>query len=356
MLKTKKWMVSALLVIAVGVGVWLIWQYFRPKGLPEGFASGNGRIEGTEVAVATKFAGRIAEILVNEGDFVTEGQVVARMDTAVLEAQLAQAKAQFRQAQNAQNTAGLTVTLRESEKVTAKATVDQRQAEVTAATRRFSRTENLAKSNVLTPQELDDDRATKQSAQAALAAAQSQVIAAEAAIQAAKSQVIEAESAVEAAKAAVDALTADIRDSQLIAPRSGRVQFRVAQPGEVLSAGGAVLNLVDLGDVYMTFFLPTRMAGRVGLGAEARLVLDAWPQFVIPAQISFVANVAQFTPKTVETASEREKLMFRIRARIDPELLQKHARYVKTGLPGMAYVRLDPKNEWPANLQTKLPE
>ena len=354
--KSKNWVAGALLVIVLGVGGWLIWSYLQPKGLPEGFASGNGRIEGTEVAVATKFAGRIAEILVNEGDFVTAGQVVARMDTAVLEAQLAQAKAQLRQTQNAQNTAGLTVTLRESEKVTAKATVDQRQAEVTAATRRFNRTENLAKSDVLTPQELDDDRATKQSAQAALAAAQSQVIAAEAAIQAAKSQVIEAESAVEAAKAAVDALTADIRDSQLTAPRSGRVQFRVAQAGEVLGAGGTVLNLVDLGDVYMTFFLPTRMAGRVALGAEARLVLDAWPQFVIPAQVSFVANVAQFTPKTVETASEREKLMFRIRARIDPELLQKHARHVKTGLPGMAYVRLDPKIEWPANLQTKLPE
>jgi len=139
------------------------------------------------------------------------------------------------------------------------------------------------------------------------------------------------------------------------APRSGRVQYRVAQPGEVLSAGGRVLNLVDLGDVYMTFFLPTRDAGRVGLGAEARLILDARPDLVIPAQISFVADVAQFTPKTVETASEREKLMFRVRARIDPELLKKHIRYVKTGLPGVAFVRLDRRKEWPANLQIRLP-
>jgi HlyD family secretion protein len=69
-----------------------------------------------------------------------------------------------------------------------------------------------------------------------------------------------------------------------------------------------------------------------------------------------VSDVAQFTPKTVETASEREKLMFRIRAQIDPELLEKHSRYVKTGLPGLAYVRLDPKAQWPANLQVNLPE
>lgn len=337
MLKNKKWMTGALQVIAIGVVGWFIWQYFQPKGLPEGFASGNGRIEGTEVDVATKLAGRIAKIMVNEGDFVTAGQVVARMDTAVLEAQLAQAKAQLRQAQNAQNTAALTVTLRESEKATANATVDQRQAELNAADRRFKRTQELARTNVVPPQQVDDDRAAMQSAQAALAAARSQVASSDAGIQAAKSQVIEAESAVEAAKAAVDAVAADIEDSQLRAPRSGRVQYRVAQPGEVLSAGGRVLNMVDLADVYMTFFLPTRMAGRAGIGSEARIVLDAWPQFVIPARISLVANVAQFTPKTVETASEREKLMFRVRAQIDPELLQKHAPYVKTGLPGVAY-------------------
>ena len=356
MLRKKKWMTGALLVIAIGIGGWLVWRYFQPGGLPEGFASGNGRIEGTEVDVATKLPGRVAEILVNEGDFVTAGQVVARMDTAVLEAQLAQAKAQMRQAQNAQNTAVLTVTLRESEKATANASVDQRQAELTVGERRFERSEGLARTNVITPQQLDDDRAAMLSAQAALAAARSQVISSEAGIQAAKSQVTEAESAVDAAEAAADALAADIQDSRLRAPRSGRVQYRIAQPGEVLAAGGRVLNLIDLGDIYMTFFLPTRLAGRVGLGSEARLVLDAWPQFVVPARISFVASVAQFTPRTVETESEREKLMFRVRARIDPELLEKHIRHVKTGLPGVAYVRLDPKVEWPANLQIKVPE
>ena len=356
MLKNKRWITGVLLIIAIGVGAWLIWQRLNPQGLPEGFASGNGRIEGTEVDVSTKLAGRIAEILVNEGDFVTAGQVVARMDTAVFDAQLAQAKAQLRQAQNAQNTAALTVALRESEKATANATVDQRQAELSAADRRFKRTEALAKTNVVTPQQLDDDRAAMESAKAALAAARSQVISSEAAIQTARSQVTEAESAVEAARAAADAVAADIEDSQLKAPRSGRVQFRVAQPGVVLSPGGRVLNMVDLGDVYMTFFLPTRVVGRAGLGSEARLILDAWPQFVIPARISLVADVAQFTPKTIETESEREKLMFRVRAQIDPELLQRHIRYVKTGLPGVAYVRLDPKIEWPANLQAKLPQ
>ncbi|MGK2872130.1 MAG: glycoside hydrolase family 43, partial [Alphaproteobacteria bacterium] len=86
------------------------------------------------------------------------------------------------------------------------------------------------------------------------------------------------------------------------------------------------------------------------------LVLDAAPQYVIPARVSYVADVAQFTPKTVETALERQKLMFRIKARIDPDLLKQHLQHVKTGLPGMAYLRLDAQAEWPPELQIKLPQ
>jgi HlyD family secretion protein len=131
------------------------------------------------------------------------------------------------------------------------------------------------------------------------------------------------------------------------------VQYRIAEPGEVVPDGGRVLNLVDLTDVYMTFYLPTEQAGRVALGTEARIVLDALPNDLIPASITFVADVAQFTPKTVETAEERQKLMFRLKAQIPPELLRKYLRMVKTGLPGVAYVRLDPNAEWPASLKGK---
>ena len=117
-----------------------------------------------------------------------------------------------------------------------------------------------------------------------------------------------------------------------------------------------MLNLVDLSDVYMTFFLPTAAAGRMAVGTEVRIVLDAAPQYVIPAQVSFVADVAQFTPKTVETAIEREKLMFRVRAQLPPDLLKKYILQVKTGLPGVAYVRRDPNAPWPDRLQVKLPK
>jgi HlyD family secretion protein len=134
------------------------------------------------------------------------------------------------------------------------------------------------------------------------------------------------------------------------------VQYRIAEEGEVIPAGGKVLNLVDLSDVYLTFFLPTDQAGRVAIGSEARVIIDAAPQYVIPASISYVASVAQFTPKTVETANEREKLMFRIKARIDPGLLRKHLSQVKTGVPGVAHVRLNPQAQWPAELELKVPQ
>ncbi|MFN3768553.1 HlyD family secretion protein [Ectopseudomonas guguanensis] len=332
------------------------WWQLRPDGLGEGFASGNGRIEATEVDVATKLAGRIASIEVDEGDFVEPGQILARMDTQVLEAQLAQARAQLRQAENGEVTAASQIRLRESEKLAAEAVVRQRQAELEAARKRHARSATLVQRNAMAQQQLDDDLARLQSAEAALAAARAQVSSATAGIAAAQSQAIEAQSASEAARASVERLQVDIDDSLLRAPRAGRVQYRVTQPGEVLGAGGKLLNLVDLTDVYMTFFLPERQAGRVALGSEVRLVIDAAPQYVIPARVSYVASVAQFTPKTVETASEREKLMFRVKARIDPELLQKHLQQVKTGVPGMAYLRLDSDAEWPAHLAIKVPQ
>ena len=352
----QKWLMVLVLAIAAGAFGWFFWQKLQTPVLGSGFTSGNGRIEATEIDVSSKLPGRIANILTDEGAFVKSGQVLAKMDTEALEAQLSQAKAQFRQAENAKRTASAMVALRESEKTTAEAVVAQRQAEFSAAEKRFKRSQSLVERNAVAEQELDDNQAAMQSAQAALSASRSQVLSAQAGIEAAKSQVVEAESAIEAAQAATDRLTADIHDCELKAPRDGRIQYRVSEVGEVLPAGGKVLNMVDYSDVYMTFFLPETQAGRVELGEEVRLVIDAVPEYVIPAEVSYVASVAQFTPKTVETASEREKLMFRVKARIAPELLKKYASQVKTGVPGMAYLKLDPKAAWPAHLQIKVPQ
>lgn len=343
----------AAVVLVIAAGAWL-----ARDGDDElaGFASGNGRIEAVEIDVSAKAAGRVQEILVEEGEFVRPGQLVARMDTRALEAQRHQAEAQLRQAQDTVATARSQLALRESEHAAAEAMVAQRSTELEATRRRAARTMELAGRGAVSEQDADDARTAVDSAQAALSAARAQVSAAAAAITAARAQVNSAGSAVEAARAAIERIQTEIDDSALVSPRDGRVQYIVARPGEVIGAGGRVLNLVDLTDVYMTFFLPTAAAGRVALGAEARIVLDAAPRFVIPAGVSFVADVAQFTPRTVETEAEREKLMFRIRARIPPDLLREHILQVKTGLPGVAWVRLDPASEWPEHLRVRLPQ
>jgi HlyD family secretion protein len=348
---SRTWLFRIAIIAVAAAAVFVAWRSLAPEGLPDGFASSNGRIEATEVDIAAKIAGRVREILVDEGDFVEAGQILARMDTSVLEAQRREAEAQLARARIAVETAQSLVTQREAEKTAAEAVVAQREAESEAARRRLARTEELAERGTAPIQQLDDDRAQFLAAQATVGAAQAQLAAADAAVNSAKSQIVDAEAAVEAAKATIERIQADIDDSELRSPRDGRVQYRVAQPGEVLQAGGVVLSMVDLTDVYMTFFLPTEQAGRVALGAEVRLVLDAVPQYAIPARATFVSDVAQFTPRTVETREERTKLMFRVRAQIDPDLLERYIRQVKTGLPGVAYVQLDPEAEWPPELQ-----
>ena len=334
----------------------ILWFTLRPSGPGIGFVSGNGRVEATEIDVATKLAGRVVTIIANEGDFVQAGQPLAQMQVDVLDAQRDEARAKSQEAVNAVSSADAQVVARQSDTVAAQAVVGQRDSELDAAQRRLVRTEMLTKKGVTPMQELDDDRARVRGAESALAGANAQVAAAKAAIKAAQAEVVGAGSSVTASKATIARVEADIQDSQLKSPRDGRVQYRVAEPGEVLAAGGTVLNLVDLGDVYMTFFLPETVVGKLELGSEVRIILDAAPQYVIPAKVSFVASAAQFTPKTVETASERQKLMFRVKGQIDRDLLQKHLKLVKTGLPGMAWIKLDPQALWPSNLEIKLPE
>ena len=382
--ETRRRVVIAAVVVAVVAFGLIGWQKSRVERLPPGFASGNGRLEGTEIDISTKTPGRVKEVLAREGDFVEAGQVVASMDIESLSADLKQTEAKIRQAESASDTArALAAQRRESRasaralivqrqqaKATATQLVAQRESELAFAESELKRSEELFAKGFIAAQRLDSDRTRVRSASAALAAAKSQVEEAQAAIEAAQAQAAEVQSAiaasesqvteskfsVEAAQAATERIKADIADATLRTPRAGRVLFRTAEPNEVLPSGGKVLTILDLSDVYMTFFLPETVAGRVALGAEARLVLDAAKQYVVPATISFVASAAQFTPKTVETASEREKLVFRVKAQIDPELLKKHRTQVKTGLPGLAYVKLDPQAQWPASLEVKLPQ
>ena len=299
----------------------------RGRDMPEGIFKTNGRNEATEVDVAAKYPGRLATETVDEGDEVTAGQVVATISSPETEAQLRNAQAQLLKAKE--------------DVAVAVATVAQRKSDVDFTSADYGRGEKLIKAGWMTQQTLDLRRNKFESAQADYDAAEMTREA--------------AEESVKAAEADVERLQAVLVDLVLLSPRTGRVQYRLARAGEVVAAGQRILTILDLKDVYMTIYLPADQAGQLGIGDEARVILDPIPEFVFPATISFVATEAQFTPKSVETAEEREKLMFRVKLQADPKVLDQYHRQVKTGVRGLGFVRTDPKVPWPDNLQVKLP-
>jgi HlyD family secretion protein len=321
----KRWLRVALVVVVVvgGAGAGFYWWKHSQSLLPPGIAWGNGRIEADEIDIATKFAGRIAEMLADEGDTVKAGQIVARMDTQDLAASLKKAEAQVRQAQRAIDEAN--------------ANVAQQTSQVLLAKQEMDRATSLEQKGYQT-KEVVDQR-------------QQQLDGANAVLKAAQARVTESQHALEASTHDVELYRVNIADNTLVAPRDGRIQYRIANIGEVLPAGGKVFAMLDISYVYMDVYLPTQEAGKVKIGGDARIVLDAYPNVAIPGKVSFITTQSQFTPKAVETKSERDKLMFRIRVRIDPERLRARADRVRSGLPGVSYLRLDPAVAWPPQLQ-----
>jgi len=324
---SKKTLLIALaVVVVVGAGVaW--WLLSKPK-LPPGFAAGNGRLEATQVDIAAKYGGRLKTVDANEGDTIEAGQVVATIDTEPLEAQLRASQAQIRQAQDNMRTA------QAQERV--------KKSELNYAEKQYKRSKQLVTTGAVSGQEADVDLARAESARAALLGVQAQVVA--------------SQSAIDAQTAESERFKALIADNTLRSPIRARVQARLAEPGEVVAPGGKVLSTLDLSDVFMYVFLPTTVTGKLALGADARIVLDALPGFPVKAQVSYISPNAQFTPKTVETAEERHNLTFRVKLQIpDKEKLRAYERMVKVGTPGMGYVQLDPSAEWPKNLHLRPP-
>ncbi|WLI12865.1 MULTISPECIES: HlyD family secretion protein [Pseudomonas] len=308
-------LLGTVLLAAGGFGYWRS----TVNRLPEGLYVGNGRLEATEVQIASKTPGRLAEVLVEEGDKVTQGQLLARMDTRTLEAQRNQAEAEV-------------IRVREN-LAAAQANVKLRQSEHLLAQQELKRSQALFNRGFASGQIIDQQQSRFDTANAAVTAARAQVSAVGAAIGAAQAQVAQ--------------LNSEIDDSSLRAPIDGIIQLRMAEPGEVLGAGGRVLLLIDPNDQYMNLYLAASVAGRLAVGDEARILLDALPDQPLPAKISFVAAKSQFTPKEVETRDERQKLVFRVKLHLTHPSAVPQA---KPGMPGNGYVRTAPI-DWPANLQ-----
>lgn len=316
----KKFIIILIVIAAaVGIGGYAYKNYLQNQEmLNPKFYSGNGRLEATEIYVSTKLAGRIEEIFVKEGDLVKKGDKLVQMQTNTLEAQKAATLANIK--------------VQEGELAMAQATVKHKESAYTGAEKEFKRQSALIATNAVSQRAFDESETRFNNSKADL--------------EYAKANVLAAEGRVAVQKAELQRIEADLADSVLVAAYDGRIQYLLAHEGEVLSAGGRVMNLVNLTDTYMTFFLPTSIAGRVQMGAEVKLVFDAAPNHAFNAKVTYIDPIAQFTPKSVETKVEREKLMFRIKANLNAEKLQEYISNVKTGLPGVAWVKLDPEADW----------
>ncbi len=320
--------VAAVVVLVGGAAAgYVAWKQYEASQLPAGIVGVNGRVEATQVDISTKIAGRVIEIVPHEGDLVSPGEVVALIDTSETMAQLHQAQAS---AELARKTV-----------ITRQADVASDEAQLEFANEEMRRTATLVDKGWSTHETYDQRR--------------QQLLSADAALKAAISQVDEALASVKTADAKVAELQAVIDDSTIKSPVRGRVQYRLVEPGAVLPAGGKIATVIDLSDVYTTIYLPGPQAGRLKIGDDARVVVDAAPEYVFPATVSFVAPESQFTPKTVEVQSEREQLMFRVKLQAPLQLLKNIEDQVKAGLRGMGYVRIDPSANWPDRLAVKLP-
>ena len=317
-----KWAIAG---VVVAVVAFLGFRYWKGKqsALPDGIASGNGRLEGTLVDVAAKEPLRVKEVLVAEGAVVKPGEVVARLDTTTLDSQLEEAKA--------------AVVLAEERLDVAKASISKQTSEVKLAGVEADRSRRLVADGAGSQRELDVRKTKVETSKATLA----EVVAG---LQTAKQN-------VEVARAQVVTIQTRIDDATLRSPVSGRVLYRLAEPGEVLAAGGKALTIVNLEDVYMEIFLPADQAANLAVGSEARITVDYDTQHAVAGYVSFVSPEAQFTPKQVETKSEREKLMFRVKLQVPKDLVARHMDRVKTGVRGVGYVKYKDSAAWPASLQ-----
>ncbi|HEX5058066.1 MAG TPA: HlyD family efflux transporter periplasmic adaptor subunit [Kofleriaceae bacterium] len=321
----RKWTIVVVALLLVGFFGFRYWKAKRSE-LPKGIASGNGRIESQHVDVSSKLPLKVKELNVQEGDLVKPGQIVGQMDTVTLEAELAEANQKVAAAREALAVAKAGITRSKSQIELAK--IEKERAKRLVAERAGSQRDYDVRSTAL------------KTTTAGLAESTAQLAVAQENVKVAEANVVTIQSRID--------------DATLRSPVLGRVLYRLAEPGEVLGPGGKALTLVNLENIYMEIFLPSAQAGALKVGADARVTIDAAPGRVAQGTVSFVSPEAQFTPKQVETKSEREKLMFRVKIQIPQELVTRYVEQIKTGVRGVGYVKIRDDAQWPDWLQKNL--
>ena len=349
----RKVLLLVLLAAAAGGG-W--WAYHRQEAaaLPDFVVHSNGRLELNRLDVASLYPGRVERVRVAEGDAVKPGDVLVELSSAQSSGQLAAAQAATLRATELVQRARAGV--QQAQQAVARADAEiaayrqqQKVAKLELDNAKQMRREDLVSASELAKRQADFERAT-----ASVKAAQAARAEAQAAVAQGQAAVAEAEAGVKQAQAQADTAASADADMAIRSPLTARVEYRLVEPGTVIGAGSRVISLLDPADVSMNVFLPNATVGGLRVGDEARLVLDGIDA-VFPAQVSFIASEAQFTPKAVETADEREKLVFRVKLKVPADVAQRYDRLLKGGMTGDGYVRRDSSQAWPLALEVRLP-
>jgi len=321
-----KYVILGLVVIgAVSFAVWKN-QQLQAEELV-GIAAVNGRLELKRLDVATLYPGRVEEILVQEGDEVKINQPLARLSSTILQTQVSGALAQKKRAEETVSRA--------------LAEIDARQQQAKVAKLELDNAFKLRRDNLISSTELERRQAAYNASLAAVNTTQ-----------AAKA---EAEAGVAQAQAQLEKAQSQHEDMIIKAPKDGRLEYQIAEVGNVLGAGGKVVSVLDPTDTYINVFLTAQQMNQIKLGDDARIVIDGI-NAVFPAKITFVANNAQFTPKSVETTEERAKLMFKVKLQIPVDIALKYKGLLKGGMTAIGYVKYDPQAQWVEQLDVKLPQ
>jgi HlyD family secretion protein len=302
----------------------------------------SGYVEATEVRVAAEVGGRLLEVKVAEGDRVTAGDVVARIDTADVELAIRRAEAERAQAQAqlALLRAGSRqedIRQASAQLESAQADVRAAQAELEAASADLERFEGLLRVNAGSVKQRDDAKTRRDVAQARVRAAQERAKGASDARERVRSgarpqEIDAARARVAAVEAQVASLQKNASDAIVKAPVGGIVTSRLLDTGEMAAPHAPIVVVTDLDHAWANIYVDERMVPQLKIGQAATIVTDAGQR--LPGTITFISPKAEFTPRNVQTAEERSKLVYRIKVTADNK-----GGVLKPGMPVEADVR-----------------
>ena len=285
----------------------------------------SGYVEATEVRVAAEVSGRLLEVKVAEGDRVAAGDIVARIDTADTELVLRRVTAEREQAeaQLALLRAGSRredVRQAASQVEAAQSEIRAAQAELAAATADLERFEGLLRANAGSVKQRDDAKTRRDVAAARVRGAQERAQAAADALAKVRSgarpqEVDAARARVSAVEAQIAALQKSVGDAVLKAPVAGIVTAKLLDAGEIAAPRAPVVVITDLDRAWANVYVDERLVPRLKIGQAVTLVTDAGQR--LPGTITFISPKAEFTPRNVQTADERSKLVYRIKVTTD---------------------------------------